>query len=185
MFIAFYVYTTTLWLCPPSDMKVVLLTPVRDVFNYTGLWQGFGVFGPQPRKQNFHVTANIYYADGRKGEWAFPRVDQMNHWDKLFAEHSRQYSIEFLTWQQNAFLWEPFSEWLLKQQQKQGLHPVKIELVKHWAYTPPPSEGLGKPAVPHSNVGVVYTYYVPKEKLALSAPLQKTNFQKLPKETKQ
>jgi hypothetical protein len=162
-FIIFYVYTAGLWLCGPSEVRGFMLTPTRAVFNYLGLWQEFSVFGPHPRKKNIHVTALVTYEDGKKSEWAFRRIEQCNYWEKMFGERMRKFSIEYLAWDNNAFLRPDFARFLVREQNKQGLRPKQIQLVKHWADTPPPEKGIGKPPVPHNNVEIVYTYNVPKE----------------------
>lgn len=161
--IVFYVYTTFFWLCGPSDLRAVMLTPTRDVFNYLGLWQEFAVFGPQPRHMNLHVVADITYEDGKKSEWAFRRIEQCDPMEKLIGERVRKYSIEHLSWPNKNYLCSHFTYWLAKQEYKQGRRPKQIELVRYWADTPPPEKGLGKPPVPHSNRYLFYTYNVPKE----------------------
>jgi hypothetical protein len=161
LFISVYVYTVTLWLCAPSEMRNVLLQPVRPTFNFLGLWQEFAVFGPNPRKTNLHLTANITTTDGKVYEYVFPRIEQQNHFEKLFGERIRKYGIEHLNWNSNYYLWPHFCAFLVRLQEEKGIHPAKIELMRHWAYTPPPEQGIGKPPLPHSNHNLFYTYYVP------------------------
>jgi len=88
-FIIFYVYTAGLWLCGPSNIRGLLLTPTRAVFNYLGLWQEFSVFGPNPRKKNLNLTATITYEDGTKREWALSRMEQLTPYQKMFGEKMR------------------------------------------------------------------------------------------------
>lgn len=162
-FVIFYVYTAGLWLCGPSQIRANMLTPTRDVFNYLGLWQEFAVFGPQPRQMNLHVTATISYEDGSRREWAFKQIAQCDPWEKLFGERMRKFSIEHLPWPNKNYLCSHFAYYLARQEIKKGLRPTRIQLVKHWANTPPPEIGIGKPPVPHSNHNIFYTYNVPKE----------------------
>ena len=162
-FIMFYVYTAGLWLCGPSNIRGLLLTPTRTVFNYLGLWQEFSVFGPNPRKKNLNLTATITYEDGTKREWALRRMEQLTPYQKMFGEKMRKFTVEYLAWPENSYLYPDFAHYLAVEQLKQGLRPKQIELVSHFAYTPPPEQGIGKPPLPHSNSELLYTYQVSKE----------------------
>jgi hypothetical protein len=47
--------------------------PVASLFGVTGLDQGWGLFAPNPRRQQIDVSARVEFADGSAAVWRIPR----------------------------------------------------------------------------------------------------------------
>src|SRR5690349_17596288 len=46
---------------------------VASLFGVTGLDQGWGLFAPNPRRQQIDISARVEFADGSSAVWRIPR----------------------------------------------------------------------------------------------------------------
>jgi hypothetical protein len=149
-----------LWLLMPSPRRDALLKPMEPAILYTGLWQAWTMFSPDPRSVNLDLDAIITYEDGSTETWIYPRADKYSLLERVPKERFRKYGYDHLNWDAEKELWPDFAGWVARTHNTAGKRPKQIKLERHFAYIPPPEEGLGKPAPPHSEHYLFFTYDV-------------------------
>jgi hypothetical protein len=164
-FLIFYIYGITLWLLLPSPRRDAILKPVEPLITYTGLWQGWTMFSPDPRMVNLDLDAIITYSDGTTTVWQYPRVDKLAFFEKMLKERYRKFGYDHLNWAAEKILWPDFARWVARINNSGGPTPVKVQLERHWAHVPPPEKGIGNPLPPHANQYLFFTYEVKPEDL--------------------
>lgn len=164
--VIFYAYAVGLYMIPDNPSRSRLLAPLRALICYTGLWQSYVVFSPNPRPTNLDISAEIRYDDGSVSVWRYPRMDQMSQLERLQKERYRKYGMEHLNNDKEALLRPDFARYLARLHKSDARQPVEIKLVRNWANIPPPQQGLGRPLPPHLNHYAFYTYSVKKSDLS-------------------
>lgn len=164
-FILIYLMCVTLWLMAPSPRRNALVDLYQPVMLWSGLWQSFDVFAPNPRDVNLDLEAHITYSDGSKSIWKYPRIDQMGLIERTIHERWRKFGLDHLNWEKEKNLWPDFARFVAYQENSANRHPVTIVLVRHWAYIPKPEKGLGQPPPPHNSEYEFFTYTVKPEDL--------------------
>lgn len=113
-----------------------LVRPMRDM---VGLYQGWGVFAPNPRNESWEVEARISYSDGTVGTWSKPDGDafigeyRFHRWVKYQEQ----------VWQRrHRALWPELAIWLVRTHDSPSRHPVKIELIRRSQRLNPPGSKL-------------------------------------------
>jgi hypothetical protein len=155
-FILFYMSAVMLWVCPPSRTKDALIKPITDSIWWTGVWQGFAVFAPDPRKINFRIVATIKYDDGSEKIWNYPAMEKLGFFERYCKEHFRKFGNDCMNY--NELLWPDFARYIARQQDEKAKHPVSITLTRTWADILPIEEGLNKPN-PEQNRSYQFFFY--------------------------
>lgn len=162
-FIVAYICITTLSLLPVSKLRNALLDPIRPVILYTGLWQSFILFAPDPPTSNVDLTARITLRDGQTFTWRRPDTSRLN----LFERCEKQRTVNFSTYYVNYNdVFQPdFARYLARLYKPADASnvPTSVTFERHWADIPAPSSGaLGVPTGPLSAQGncVVSTYSI-------------------------
>src|SRR3954467_14504561 len=60
---------------PDTAVTRPLGRPTQALFGFTGLDQGWGLFAPNPRRQQIDVSARVEFADGSTRVWRLPHDD--------------------------------------------------------------------------------------------------------------
>jgi hypothetical protein len=155
-FVAFHITGIAIWLLPKSHFQETFVEPFRQYINITGMWQTWSVFAPDPKTWNIYCTARIYYKDGTRSEWTFPRIDKLDLVERMYKERYRKWMSEGLVDNKNAIIWPDCAKWIARNHSVKGKVPIAVDLIKHWAYIEPPATGIGKPS-PEPNQE--YTFY--------------------------
>lgn len=165
-FIICYITLITLWLMPEKwKWREVVLPTIRPLILFTGLWQNFAVFSPNPRNINLHLDAIVHYEDGTSGVWHYPRMERLPLVERTFEERYRKYGHDHLNWDKERQLWPDFARFVARRMNKYAAKPQEIILKRYWALIPPPEQGLGKPAPEHTNTHLFFRYKVKPEDL--------------------
>jgi hypothetical protein len=146
-FIFFYIYTTVLFLSPPSPLRKTLIAPFWDTLEYAGLWQYFTVFAP-PRSYNLYLQAEAQLENGTTVFWQYPRIEQLDFLQKMPRERFRKLYNDIANEPSDGVLWPELARYMARQVYAQtGIKPVKIGLVRFWSDIPPPiTDPLPKPS---------------------------------------
>ncbi len=163
VFILFYITVVILWVCPWSRTKNALIEPLTPHIYYTGVWQGFAVFAPDPRKSNYRIFADIKYDDGSQKRWNYPAMEKLGLFERFCKEHYRKYGNDCLNF--NELLWPDFARYVARLNNEKTKHPVTIALIRTSADIPPIEEGLGKPNPEQTKVYQFFLYRVLPEDL--------------------
>ncbi|MEA2554504.1 MAG: hypothetical protein QOJ65_2680 [Fimbriimonadaceae bacterium] len=137
----------------PSPLKFYLL--------FTGFWQYWDMFSPNPASIDFYGTATITYKDGTRKLYQYPRMYTMGTTEKYVSERYRKFyeraHLEDFKW-----IWPTFAQRVALLTYKDPANPpVKIVLTRHWLPIAPP----GKPQQPEYSTYDYYTYTVDLESL--------------------
>lgn len=123
---------------PLKDQINQVVQPVRDL---VGLDQYWGVFAPDPRMETWGIRALITYTDGTTAGWSTPQGDaflgeyRFYRWNK-YAEQVFQ--------RDRRGIWPDLAKWLIRNYDRPGLHPVRVELIKRWYVMNPPGSKVSR-----------------------------------------
>jgi hypothetical protein len=164
IFIAFHLIAITCWSAPFAGPLVgVFREKLRPYFVWSGLFQSWDMFSPDPRSVNSYLEAVLIYNDGSTKLWSFPRMELLGLNERYAKERYRKYE-ENLQTNQNADLWPDAARYIARLNSDPS-HPVKtVMLVVRWSDIIPPANGNDYGRGPWQ-VNVFYTYTVKPEDL--------------------
>ena len=160
LFVVMYICAIGLWLLPDSETKETLIAPLEPFILYTGLWQTYTVFAPNPRNFNLDLQATIVYRDGSSSVWKYPRMEQMGLLERMEKERFRKYGYDNLNSADNRVLWPDFARYVARLNRRDGNQPALITLERNWADIAAPAVGMGKPLPAHDHHRRFFTYTV-------------------------
>lgn len=106
VFIVGYVLGSFVMCYPPSQFHDAAVSAVKPFFNFFGLYQFFCFYAPNPQTvHRIHVWAEIYFRDGSKKLWEFPRLDNFKN---DFYQH--QSNHRFYMWKNYIYSGELYPE---------------------------------------------------------------------------
>lgn len=79
---------------------------VRPYLQFTGLWQRWQMFAPNPVRTNTYFEAELRMADGSTKVWAFPRMEGLDLWAKFREERSRKWAAELVRRNARPAIWQ-------------------------------------------------------------------------------
>ena len=160
VFLIFHLVAITCWCMPAPDALVSAIRErIAPYMLWSGLFQAWDMFAPQPKNANTWVEAIVLYADGNTGVWKFPRMEQLSLSERYIKERYRKYT-DNLKEDPFAALW-PDAARKIARLNNTGPSPVRmVLLVRHWASIIPGSE-VASP----ENQNVFFSYQVRPEDL--------------------
>jgi hypothetical protein len=139
-FIALNLFAIVSW-CVPLDSP--LLSACRSLSRpylvWTGLFQKWDMFAPDPSKLNCYLGAQIAFRDGRTALWTFPRMENLGIIDKYFKERYRKYANDNLRLDGDAPAWPDAARYIARVNYSPSNPPVSVNLVRYWSIVPPPT----------------------------------------------
>ena len=132
---------------------------MRPYLVYTGLFQKWDMFAPDPSKLNNFIGAMITYNDGDSKLWTFPRMENLGYVDKYFDERFRKYANDCLRLDDYSALWPDAARYVARVNNRPGNPPVGVQLIRYWSIVPPPG-GNGEETPPNWNQYAFYRYQV-------------------------
>lgn len=160
VFILFHLIAITCWALPTN------FSPVKDVKEFirpymvwSGLFQSWDFFAPNPRAINSYIEAVAITQDHHQSVWAFPRMDQLSFGERYRKERYRKFA-ENLPEQRNAYLRHGVAKHVAGLLNSQTNPPYMILLIEFQA----PIK-LGAKSDPIPKPGIFYEYYVQPEDL--------------------
>jgi hypothetical protein len=117
-----------------SPLKMYLLT--------TGYWQYWDMFSPNPASVDQYSDAVVYYKDGTKKKYQYPRIFTMSLGQKFMMERWRKY-FERAGSKDYQYLWPVFGQRIaLMNFDDPKNPPVQVELHRHEMVINPPGEPI-------------------------------------------
>jgi hypothetical protein len=160
-FVAFHLFCIVFW-CIPIDSPLIVRfrESVKPYVLWTGLFQKWDMFAPDPSKLNNYVGAILTYRDGRTAEWDFPRMENLGYVDRYFKERYRKYANDNLRIDARSALWPDAARYVARLNAADPANPpVEVALVRHWSEVPPPG-AHGEPPPSPWNQYVFFRYPV-------------------------
>jgi hypothetical protein len=119
---------------PDSAPKRAVLRAGMPLLSATGLGQGWGMFAPEPRREQIQMTVQVREADGRLVNWDMPSRGD------LFGASSDYRWRKWLEWgfMPDVDVPAATAAYAVAQQQAAGLHPVRVTVIRRLAPLGPP-----------------------------------------------
>ncbi len=112
--------------------------------DFTGLWQGWNLFAPNPRSSNVYLQARIVYRNGDTRVWDFYRPQQYGVLRRAWKERYRKWANDNIRLDGNASEWPYVARYIARQANDRRADPPRtVELVRYWSQIAPPSPGPG------------------------------------------
>jgi hypothetical protein len=133
IFLVFHIFAISCWCLPMANPFVqVCRNAVRPYFLWTGLFQSWDMFSPQPETTNSHLEAIILYKDGSTQIWSFPRMDLLSLSERYSKERYRKF-VEVLLDDKNSVLWPDVARYVARMPGIRAGNPQKILLLAKWS----------------------------------------------------
>jgi hypothetical protein len=137
-FVLWHLFALTIWLLPESALRQSCVRSVLPYMTFTGLMQSWTMFSPEPSKLDLYVEARVTYADGKVRSWIYPRMTELGYLERYWHERFRKF-IELAHLDQNRMVWPSLARYPARLNNiYPGNPPVKVQLVRHFRFTPPP-----------------------------------------------
>jgi hypothetical protein len=116
----------------------VKTSPVKLYLLTTGFWQYWDMFSPNPASIDVYADEMVYYRDGTKRLFRYPRIHDLPIPQKFMKERWRKF-FERAGNAQYRYLWPVFAQYIaLMSFDDPRNPPVKIELHEHSMTVQPP-----------------------------------------------
>ena len=133
IFLIFHVLAISTWCLPMTNPFVqVCRFAVRPYFVWTGLFQSWDMFSPQPETTNAYLEAIVLYQDGSTKIWSFPRMDLLSLNERYHKERYRKF-VEVLLDGKNSVLWPDVARHVARLPGIRDGDPQKILLLARWS----------------------------------------------------
>jgi len=142
-FIVFHLFAIVTW-CIPLDTPLTAAwrTVLKPYLAWSGLFQKWDMFAPDPSKLNGYINAVVTYPNGATSVWGFPRMEELGPGEKYVKERYRKYANDNLRLDMYAQLWPDAARYIARENNHSSNPPVTIELVRNWWIVPPPNSGV-------------------------------------------
>jgi len=162
IFILFHLVAITCWAIPTNFWLVQGVKElVRPYMLWTGLFQSWDTFAPNPPVVNSFVKAVVVTRDGHLHVWAFPRMEELSYSRRYREERYRKFA-EVMLQPNNAAIWPDVAKHIVRMFSSQADLPAKVLLIQYQADITPGADGTPEPT-PRPNV--FYEDYVQPEDL--------------------
>lgn len=132
-FLIFHILAITCW-CLPINSALILECRefVRPYFLWTGLFQSWDMFAPNPKSMNSYLEALIIYKDRSTEIWTFPRVQLLDLTERYYRERYRKFE-ENVTENDHAGLWPDTARYVARLHRNGSTPPVTVMLLVRWS----------------------------------------------------
>lgn len=128
-FLVFDIFAIVCWAVPINTPFLVAGKElVRPYVLWTGLFQSWDMFAPNPKSQNMYLEAVIIYKDGSTELWTFPRMEFLSLTQRYFKERYRKYE-DTLDDSTFALLWPDAARYIARMKRNHASPAQKIMLV--------------------------------------------------------
>ena len=168
--IAFHLVAIPIWIAADDQAIVRHESRVLDAAQgwiqpwmaFSGLWQSWDTFSPEPQSINFALEAQLTFADGGRATWVFPGPEGKGFFAMRRWERWRKWrgSVRL---DDNAYLWPDTARFIARLFAARD--PVRVELVRRWDLVDPPADPPGWPPPCCASRSTFFTYDVRPEDL--------------------
>jgi hypothetical protein len=138
-FLAWNLIAIGFHLCAPSMFVDRVCAFVNPYLWYTGLWQNFCVFVPDPKDYNIHMTANVFMKNGQAITYKFPNPADDNYLVRMSTERYRKWAHDNVNQPNYKVWWPDTCKWIARKYMRDpNNQPVKVELIRNFQEIKPP-----------------------------------------------
>jgi hypothetical protein len=123
---------------------------LRPYLRWSGLYQTWDMFGPDPQMVNSYVKSVVITQDRHMRVWSFPRMEELGLGERYEKERYRKF-LEVLPQTQYALLWPDVARHLARSLNNQGDPPDKVMLIQFQSEIHPGVDDSHEPA-PKPNI---------------------------------
>ena len=127
-FILFHLFVITV-VAIPLESFAGLKALVMPYMRWSGLFQSWDMFGPDPVKVNAYVKAVVISRDRHMQVWSFPKMEDLDLGQRFRKERYRKF-LEVLPQPQYARLWPDVAGHLARSLNNPADPPDKILLIE-------------------------------------------------------
>ncbi len=136
-------------------------SPTSRWVMWSGLWQYWDMFAPNPASVDIYLDSYVEYADGTTREVMYPRMYDLSIKDKYLMERYRKY-VERVNGDNFAAKWPQLAMWMAAQAWTDPDNPpVHIRLRRNWRQV----QGPGVPTPDGYNHYFFYEADIAREEL--------------------
>jgi hypothetical protein len=158
-FLIFHILAITCWCSPiTTPLTVAARNLVRPYLIWSGLFQSWDMFSPDPKSKNIYLEAVVIYKDGSTELWPFPRMEMLSLTQRYFRERYRKFE-ENLGNDAYSDLRPDAARHIARLENNRPSPPQKVMLVVRWTDIIPPRAGNSYDRGPWG-VEIFYTYDV-------------------------
>ncbi len=162
VFILFHLIAITFWVLPTSVWPVTGVKElIRPYMLWSGLFQSWDTFGPNPVDVNSYVKAVVVTRNRKIQIFAFPRMEELGFGERYRKERYRKF-VEVLQQPANAPIWPDIAKHVARMFNNPSDPPDKVFLIQYVRPIKPGADERDEPALKTS---VFYEGYVQPEDL--------------------
>lgn len=161
-FIVIYGIAILSWSVPrPSKLQEAVSDFFKPALLFSGLWQCWDMFAPEPLSVSSHLEAEVTLASGEVKTWVFPRVEDFQGFEKYTKERYRKWANDRIRLDEYSLAWPDTARFVARQFKDPANPPRKVRLIRYWTQIKLPENGVAGP-VPerqkHENRFVFFTH---------------------------
>ena len=119
------------------NQEYVKASPVRYYLFWTGFWQYWNMFSPNPANVDTWLDAVVTYQDGTEMVFKYPRMHDLSLTERYFKERFRKF-VENTHGDMYSYKWPAIAQSIAYQSYKgDGNMPVKVVLRRHFKVIAP------------------------------------------------
>ena len=162
-FLLFHILSISCWALPLNNPLISSFRRlVRPYFIWSGVFQSWDMFSPDPQRVNSYLEAIVIYKDGSSTLWSFPRMELLGPGERYAKERYRKFEENLQNDQYSGL--RPDTARYIARLNNQKLSPPKtIMLVVRWSEIIPRSDDTYDRGPWNSNI--FFTYDVQPEDL--------------------
>jgi hypothetical protein len=133
VFLLFHILAISCWALPLNNPLVSSFRKlVRPYFIWSGLFQSWDMFSPEPKRVNSYLEAIVIYEDGSSELWSFPRMELLSSNERYAKERYRKFE-ENLQNDQYSGLRPGAARYIARLNNRKPSPPQTIMLVVRWS----------------------------------------------------
>jgi hypothetical protein len=127
----------------PSVSLVLLRTKgaTTQYLLWTGLWQSWNMFAPQPPTFNFTMSAEVIRRSGQITWWTLPVPSDSGYARQYVIERYRKWGADNLRRPSDAALWPDAARFIAHVYNSPSDPPDTVRLFREWQSIPPIDSG--------------------------------------------
>ncbi len=140
--ILFHLIVITVWAFPVDTPLIVnLRRAVSPYMLWSGLFQRWNLFAPEPVKIDVYVDALVTLHNGEQRAWTFPRMEELSYAQRYAKERYRKFVGEYLRVDSYAALWPDAARHIARKYANPANPPVLVVMARHFSEVEPPQSG--------------------------------------------
>ncbi len=105
---------------------------------WSGLFQTWNMFAPEPMKLNGYVEAEVIFRNGDSRVWSFPRTERLGVIERYRKERYRKFGNEYLRMDAYSGLWPDTARFIARANRQRSNEPAIVILNRYWSQIRPP-----------------------------------------------